>query len=92
MSIETHKDLVVWQRSMQVVVELYKLLPLLPSDERYGLRSQLRRAAVSVPLNIAEGYGRGSRKDWNLILHSTSSSTKLGWQSCNRIWLTYAKC
>ena len=52
------RDLEVWQRAMDLVVETYRVTKSFPSDERYGLTSQLRRAAVSVPSNIAEGRGR----------------------------------
>src|SRR5690606_1481914 len=53
-----------WWRGMDLVEEIYRLLPLLPDEEKYELRSQLRRAAVSVPSNIAEGYGRKHRGDY----------------------------
>jgi four helix bundle protein len=56
--ITSHKDLIVWQKSMDLVVLTYKLTDKLPSKEQFGLISQIRRAAVSVPSNIAEGYGR----------------------------------
>jgi four helix bundle protein len=52
------RDLVVWQRAMQLTVAIYKLTPGFPHEEMYGLTSQIRRAAVSVPSNIAEGHGR----------------------------------
>lgn len=55
MSIRNFKDLIVWQKSMDLVVEVYKLVKLLPNDEVYGLSSQMRRSAVSIPSNIAEG-------------------------------------
>ncbi len=53
-----YSDLVVWQKSMDLVTEVYKFANNFPSDERFGLCSQIRRAAVSVPSNIAEGHGR----------------------------------
>lgn len=56
--IRDFKDLEVWQRAMDLVVEVYTLTKSFPSDERYGLTAQLRRAAVSAPSNIAEGRGR----------------------------------
>ena len=53
-----HKDLVVWQKAMELVTECYRLSDRFPRSEDFGLRLQLRRAAVSVPANIAEGRGR----------------------------------
>ncbi len=54
----------VWQKAMDLVVRCYELSRCLPDSERYGLVSQLRRAAVSIPANIAEGWGRNSTKDF----------------------------
>jgi len=54
----TYKDLVVWQRSMGLVTEIYHYTQAFPKDEAYGLTSQIRRFAVSIPANIAEGQGR----------------------------------
>ena len=59
-----YKDLVVWQKAMDLVVEVYRLTKNLPKDELYGLTNQLRRAAVSIPSNIAEGNGRASTGDY----------------------------
>ena len=59
----TYKDLEVWQAAMQLAVEVYCLTAVFPKEERYGLTSQMRRAAVSVPSNIAEGKGRSSDKE-----------------------------
>ena len=56
--IRDFKDLEVWQRAVDLVVESYRLTKSFPSEERYGLSAQVRRAAVSVPSNIAEGRGR----------------------------------
>ncbi len=58
MTIQSYRDLLVWQKAMEVVVECYRLSEMFPKTETYGLASQLRRAAVSVPANIAEGQGR----------------------------------
>jgi four helix bundle protein len=55
---QAFRDLVVWQRSMQLAVTVYGLTGKFPQEERYGLTSQIRRSAVSVPSNIAEGQGR----------------------------------
>jgi four helix bundle protein len=60
----THRDLIAWQASMQLLVESYRVAAQLPDVERYGLASQLRRASVSIPANIAEGFGRSARGDY----------------------------
>ena len=61
--MQTYKDLVVWQKSITLVVEIYAITALFPSEEKFGLVSQMRRAAVSIPSNIAEGYARKNRKE-----------------------------
>lgn len=58
--VESFRDLIVWQRSIELCVAVYEFTRGFPGDELYGLRSQLRRAAVSIPSNIAEGCGRRS--------------------------------
>lgn len=62
--MQNYKDLIVWQKSMNLVVEIYKLVKLLPKEETYALSDQMRRAVVSIPSNIAEGYGRNSTRDY----------------------------
>ncbi len=62
--IRSFRDLDVWQRGMALVKRVYGLSAQLPADERYGLVSQLQRAAVSVPANIAEGHGRDSTREY----------------------------
>ena len=57
-----YKDLILWQKSMDLVDEIYKLVKLLPKEETYALSDQMRRAVVSIPSNIAEGYERKSIK------------------------------
>ena len=59
-----YKKLIVWQKAMELVRLVYRLSKVFPADERYALTDQLRRAAVSIPSNIAEGCGRTSRKDY----------------------------
>ena len=66
--INTYRDLIVWQKSMDLVVEIYKLTKNFPKSEIYGLTSQMKRCAVSIPSNIAEGRRRGSRKDYRHFL------------------------
>jgi four helix bundle protein len=62
--ISSHRQLEVWNLSMDLVVEVYRLSSRFPADERFGLTSQVRRAAASVPANIAEGNSRSTRKDY----------------------------
>ena len=62
--IRSYRDLVVWQRAMQVVVEVHVLTREFAKGEAYGLTSQLRRAAVSIPSNIAEGHARGTGREY----------------------------
>lgn len=59
----THKDLNVWKKSMNLVILTYRLTGQFPKEELFGLASQMRRAAVSIPSNIAEGHGRNSDKE-----------------------------
>ena len=61
--VRTHRDLIVWQKAMALTAEAYRLAKLMPRTEQYRLTNQLLRAAASVPANIAEGHGRGTRKD-----------------------------
>src|ERR1700744_5398716 len=72
------KDLVVWQRSVQLTVSVYKLTSSFPDAERFGLTNQLRRASVSVASNIAEGYGRSSKGEYILFLgHARGSNCEV---------------
>ena len=64
-----HKELDVWKKSMDLVELIYKLSSSFPENERFGLTSQIRRAAVSVPSNIAEGAGRKGDKEFVQFLH-----------------------
>ena len=73
--VKSYKDLLVWQRSVQLSLSIYRLTRIFPEEERYGLTSQLQRAGVSIPSNIAEGYGRGTRKDYKQFLSIARGST-----------------
>ena len=64
MAIQTFKDLVVWQKTMELAVLVYKTTKKLPKEEMYSLTNQMRRAAVSIPSNIAEGQARNSTKEF----------------------------
>ena len=72
--METHKDLRVWQQSIEMVTSIYLMTQSFPKEEIFGLASQLRRASVSVPSNIAEGYARGTNKEKLHFLRISSGS------------------
>lgn len=74
--IKSHRDLIVWQRSMDLVEVVYATTRAFPRDEMFGLTSQMRRAASSVPANIAEGYGRGTRAAYVSFLRIARGSLK----------------
>ena len=69
MGIKTHKDLDVWKLSIQLVKDIYQLTSKFPSEEKFGLVAQIRRAAVSIPSNIPEGAARNSDKDYIRFLY-----------------------
>ena len=73
---KTHRELIVWHVSMELVTETYRVALRLPALERYGLASQLRRAALSIPTNIAEGFGRGSRAEFARFLSIAEGSLR----------------
>ncbi len=76
--MSTYKDLIVWQKFIQLVVEIYKLTKLFPSEEKFGLISQMRRCAVSISSNTAEGYARNNKKEnANFINIAYGSATEL---------------
>lgn len=62
--IKDFKDLIVWQKAMELVAEVYLLVKILPKEELYSLSDQIRRSAISIPSNIAEGQGRNSVKEF----------------------------
>jgi four helix bundle protein len=62
--IRTYRDLLVWQKAMDLAVELYRLTRTFPASERFGLISQIQRAGASIPSNIAEGHSRNTRGDY----------------------------
>ncbi|MDM1139264.1 four helix bundle protein [Empedobacter sp. R132-2] len=74
--MESHKDLKVWQESMNLVVEIYKITNYFPKEELYALTSQMKRSALSIPSNIAEGAGRNGKAEYcrflNIALGSAS--------------------
>ncbi|MGO9084208.1 MAG: four helix bundle protein [Candidatus Sulfotelmatobacter sp.] len=70
----SYKDLVAWQRAMELVTAIYRATATFPKDELFGITSQLRRAAVSIPSNIAEGQGRLSEKEFRFFLGQARGS------------------
>ena len=62
--MQSYKEFTVWQKSMDLAVEVYSLIKKLPKEELYGLSSQIRRAVISIPSNIAEGQGRNSTREF----------------------------
>ncbi len=76
MQIRSYRDLEVWQVGMELVERVYGLSAEFPAEERFGLTSQIRRAAISIPSNIAEGHGRESTQDFVRFLRIAQGSLK----------------
>lgn len=74
MEIKSYKDLQVWKNGIEISKEAYKIASHLPKEEIFGLTSQIKRSSVSIPSNIAEGRGRGTRKDFAQFLHIAQGS------------------
>ncbi len=90
MYLKSYKDFQVWQKAMDLTVEIYKLVKLLPKEETYALSDQMRRAVVSIPSNIAEGQGRNSNKEFmNFASISRGSLSELETQLQICIRLNY---
>ena len=88
--IDDYRKLVVWQKAMDLVEESYKITMLLPKDESFGLASQIRRAAVSIPSNIAEGQARHTKKEFlNFLSIARGSKAELDTQIQICIRLSY---
>ena len=68
MKTQSFKDLIVWQKSYKLVLEIYKITKDFPTSETYGLSQQMQKSAVSIPSNIAEGYGRKHKAEYNQFL------------------------
>ena len=85
---KSYQDLLVWQKAMDMVVACYKVTERFPKRETYGLSSQLQRAAVSIPANIAEGQGRGHAKEFQRYLsiaHGSLMEVETHLQIANRL-------
>lgn len=74
MPIKSYRDLVVWQKAMDLVIEAYRLTARFPKEEMYGLVRQMREAAVSIPSNVAEGQGRKSTREFRHHLSISAGS------------------
>jgi four helix bundle protein len=74
MAVRTFRDLIAWQKAMELAKLVYRATQDMPPDERFGLTAQMRRAAVSVPSNIAEGHGRETRPDYLRFLRVARGS------------------
>ena len=86
--IHSHKDLIVWQKAMDLVVLIYKTTDAFPKTETYGITSQMRRSAVSIPSNIAEGRKRGSKADYRqflLIAYGSGAELETQLEICQRL-------
>ena len=66
--MKTYRDLLIWQKSVELIVAIYKGIESLPNSEEYGLKAQMRRCSISISSDIAEGYGRGSNKDFRRFI------------------------
>ena len=72
--MRNHKDLIVWQKSMEHVLTIYEATKLFPKEETFGIINQMRRSAISIPSNIAEGYGRIFEKETAKFLSNALGS------------------
>ena len=74
MKIKTFKDLHIWKRSIKLTEDIYRITKILPKEEIYGLSSQIKRAAVSIPSNISEGFARLHNKEYKQFLYISLGS------------------
>ena len=72
--MKSYRELIVWQRGIDLAEEIYRLIELLPKEERFSLCDQLRRSVISIPSNIAEGYGRNAVKEYVRFLNISRGS------------------
>ena len=72
--MKTYREIICWQKAIELVKSIYKITNNFRQSEQFGLTSQLRRAAISIPSNIAEGFGRGSNKDFRRFLDISRGS------------------
>jgi four helix bundle protein len=74
MKVQSYRDLIAWQKAMDLAVRIYEATKSFPRDELYGLTSQMRRSAVSIPSNVAEGHARDSTKEFVYFLSIATGS------------------
>lgn len=74
MKLNSYRDLIVWQKAMELVKETYSIISVLPKEEKYALADQMRRCVISIPSNIAEGYERNSSKEYTHFLSIAQGS------------------
>ncbi len=92
MGVKYYQDLIVWQKAMDLAAEIYQLVKRLPKEELYGLSDQMRRAAVSIPSNIAEGQARQSSKSfYHFLSIAQGSKSELETQILLCLRLKYVK-
>ncbi|MCK5052364.1 MAG: four helix bundle protein [Candidatus Cloacimonetes bacterium] len=72
--MKTYREIICWQKAIELVKSIYKITNNFPQSEQFGLTSQLRRAAISIPSNIAEGFGRSSNKEFRRFLEISRGS------------------
>ena len=90
--MKSYKELEVWQKGIELTMMIYKVTQSFPPEEKFGLTSQLRRSAVSIPSNIAEGWGRGSTKEYiHFLLIARGSLMELETQVIISLKLNYIK-
>lgn len=76
--VKSFKDLIVWQKSHELVLDVYKLTQKFPNEEKFGLTDQIKRSAISISSNIAEGFGRNTNKDkFHFLIMARGSSNEL---------------
>lgn len=91
-NIKSYKDLIIWQRSIDLVTKVYELVKEFPSEEKYGLVQQIKKSAVSIPSNIAEGAARNNKKEFNQFLGiSLGSGAELHTQLIISKYLSFIK-
>ncbi len=91
-AIKSYRDLLIWQKGMALAKQVYAMTHTFPSDERFGLTAQMRRAVVSVPSNIAEGQARQGRKEFiQFLSHAEGSLAELDTQLALAVQLGYCQ-